>query len=163
MATPSLQAVLASEPGLTDRIDAMTELIPGVPASKQNLKTLLKHVTQLGVVNLLCADKTCIQILVTTLKKNKELTVNFLEKPETFRVGNHAREERPLVCSEYFTCTENGLLEGLVYAKQSRKRYREEGPCADCACSDGSQSPMKKLKAMGMPKCAPCMLKAIVA
>ena len=46
MATLALQDMLAVEPSLADRIDSMTELIPGVPASKQNLKTLLEHVTK---------------------------------------------------------------------------------------------------------------------
>ena len=40
MATPSLQDVLAAVPAVAELVDQMTELLPGCPASEQNLQTL---------------------------------------------------------------------------------------------------------------------------
>ena len=163
MATSALQDILAREPGLATRIDEMTELIPGVPASKENLKTLLAHVMKEGHCDLEGADQTSILIIVAKHKKKKEFMVKVLGKAEKVRRADLEFNQRPCVCAEVFQCTEDGLLEGLLYAKQNRKRYREEGPCPDCVRSHESHPPKKKLKAKGMPKCEACMLKAIVA
>ena len=159
MATSTLQDILAREPGLATRIDTMTELIAGVPASKENLKTLLKHLMKKGETTLEGTDQTGILLLVAKQRKKKEIIVRVLVKTEVH--GDY--DSRPCVCSEVFPCTEDGLLQGLLYGKQNRKRYREEGPCPDCVRSDESQPPRKKLKAQGMPKCEACMFKAIVA
>ena len=162
MATLSLQDVLAVEPSLVDKIDSMTELIPGVPASKQNLKTLLEHVIKEGDLFLTGTDDTS-GVKMHVIKKNKELWVKVMGKAQEVRYAHGVYKERPCVCNALFKCTEEGLLEGLIYAKHSRKRYRDEGPCPDCVSSDETRLPRKKLKAMGMPKCAECMLTAIVS
>ena len=165
MATSALQQIIAHEPGLATRIDAMTELIPGVPASKENLKTLLEHVTKEEIFRLTGTDETSLVMLrvASPSKKKKELRVSVWGEAEVLRRAHEVYNERPCVCSEAFNCTEDGLLEGLLYAKQSKKRYREEGACADCVRSVETQSSRKKLKAKGMPKCEACMLKAVVA
>ena len=80
MATPSLQDILATEPGLAARIDAMTELIPGVPASKENLKTLLEYVVKHPQLMIADSDDIYIEIVVGKLRKNKELLVSVLQK-----------------------------------------------------------------------------------
>ena len=163
MATLALQDILAREPGLATRIDTMTELIPGVPASKENLKTLLEHLMKEGGFDLGGTDETSILFLVAKHKKKKEFMVKVLGKAEVVRRADFEFNERPCVCGEVFPCTEDGLMDALVYAKQNRKRYREEGPCPDCVRSHESHPPKKKLKAKGMPKCEACMFKAIVA
>ena len=163
MATSALQDILAREPGLATRIDEMTELIPGVPASKENLKTLLEHLMKQGSFDLGGTDDTCIEFHVAKLKKKKDFMVKVLGKAEVVRRADFEFNERPCVCGEVFPCTEEGLLEGLLYAKQNRKRYREEGPCPDCVRSHESHPPKKKLKAKGMSKCEDCIVKAIVA
>ena len=163
MAASSLQDLLATEPGLAAKIDAMTELIPGVPASKENLKTLLEHIIKDELFYLTGSDD--IQIVFHVMnptRKKKELMVQLLGKAERIRQADLEYNQRPCVCHKVFKCTEEGLLEGLLYAKQSKKRYREEGPCPDCNRTDETQPLSKKLKAMGMPKCETCMLKAIV-
>ena len=163
MATPSLQDILATEPGLAARIDAMTELIPGVPASKENLKTLLEQLIKDGRFESGGSDDISIVFYVTNQnRKKKELMVKLLGKAEVIRRADLEYNQRPSVCIGVFQCTEEGLLEGLLYAKQSKKRYREEGPCPDCHRPGGDEPLSKKLKAMGMPKCENCMLKAIV-
>ena len=149
MAAPSLQDILAKEPALATEIDAMTELLPGVPASKEDLKTLLEHLMNNIYYVLNVDDDSSIDFAVEHLKKE-------------FRVELFARGglRDASICGKGFPCTEEGLLEGLLYAKQNRKRYREEGPCPDCDFP--GEHPRKKLKAKGMPKCEECMFKAIV-
>ena len=162
MATPSLQDILATEPGLAARIDAMTELIPGVPASKDNLKTLLEQLIKDGRFESGGSDDISIVFYVTKTRKKKELMVKLLGKAERIRTADFEYNQRPSVCMGVFQCNEEGLLEGLLYAKQSKKRYREEGTCPDCDRPGGDEPLRKRLKAMGMPKCETCMLKAIV-
>ena len=163
MATPSLQDILATEPALVAKIDSMTELIPGVPASKQNLKTLLEHPMKQGSFHLGGTDDTSILFLLQKYKKNTRIEVQVLGKAEVVRRANDVYDRQPCVCSKVFKCTEEGFLDALLYAKQNRKRYRDEGPCPDCVRSHESHPPKKKLKAKGMPKCPECMIKAIVA
>ena len=162
MATPSLQDVLATEPGLTARIDAMTELIPGVPASKENLRTLLEQLIKDGRFESGGSDGTSIVFYVTKNRKKKDLMVKLLGNLERIRTAEFEYNQRACVCLEVFKCNEDGLLEAFLYAKQSKKRYREEGTCPDCDRPGGDEPLRKKLKAMGMPKCETCMLKAIV-
>ena len=165
MAAPSLQEIFAKEPGLAAKIDAMTELLPGVPASKENLKTLLEHVMKGGsfVSDTDETSKTSILFLMQQYRGKKQIEVQVLGKAEVVRWAHGVYDQRPCVCNEVFKCTEEGLLEGLLYAKQNAERYREEGPCPDCDRSDETQPPSKKLKAMGLPKCEICMFEATVA
>ena len=162
MATSALQDILAAEPGLANTIDAMTELIPGVPASKENLKTLLEHLMKEGSFDLEGTDETRVLLLVAKCRKKTRIEVQLLGKAEVIRWEHEVYNQRPCVCIQLFECTEDGLLEALLYAKQNRKRYREEGPCPDCVRSHESHPPKKKLKAKGMPKCEECMLRAIL-
>ena len=164
MAASSLQDILAKEPGLAAKIDAMTELLPGVPASKENLKTLLEHLMKEGsfASDTDETSKTSILFLVQQYRGKKEFEAQVLGKVEVVRSANGVYDRQPCVCSKVFKCTEEGFLDALLYAKQNRKRYREEGPCPDCVRSHESHPPKKKLKAKGMPKCEECMFKAIV-
>merc|ERR1712137_145976 len=109
MATLSLQDVLAVEPSLVDKIDSMTELIPGVPASKQNLKTLLEHVIKEGDLFLTGADDTS-GVKMHVIKKSKELWVKVMGKAQEVRYAHGVYKERPCVCNALFKCTEEGLL-----------------------------------------------------
>ena len=158
MAASSLQDILAKEPGLAAKIDAMTELLPGVPASKQNLKTLLEYVVKTDVIAVKDIDNIMIDIVVNERRRKKELLVSVLQKGPPTR----GDQEWSHVWCESFECTEDGLLKALITAKQNRKRYREEGPCPDCDSPDGNEPQRKKLRAKGMPKCEECMLRAVV-
>ena len=158
MAASSLQDILATEPGLAAKIDAMTELLPGVPASQANLKTLLEYVVKTDVIAIKDIDNIVIDIVVGERRRKKELIVSVSQKGPPTR----GDQEWSHVWCESFECTEDGLLKALITAKQNRKRYREEGPCPDCDRPGGDEPLRKRLKAMGMPKCETCMLKAIV-
>ena len=156
MATPSLQDILATEPALVAKIDSMTELIPGVPASKENLKTLLEYVVKTSVIEMKDIDNVIIKIVVNGRRRKRELLVSVQKEGQVWS----DRTQRSCIWCDSFECTEDGILKALITAKQNRKRYREEGPCPDC---DFPGEPLRKrLKAKGMPKCEKCMLRAIV-
>ena len=97
MATSALQDILAAEPGLATRIDEMTELIPGVPASKQNLKTLLEHVMKEGHCDLEGTDQTSILLLVAKHRKKTRIEVQVLGKAEVVRRADLVFNQRPCV------------------------------------------------------------------
>ena len=164
MSSPSLQDILAHELGMANMIDQMSELIPGVLASKANLTTLLKYVVKAHHLRMPDSDDFSIEIVVNTYRKKKELLVSLHGKPEVWRYSlNVTCDKQRYVWSDSFECTEDGLLKAFIHVKQNRKRYREEGPCPDCDRSDETECPKKRLKAKGMPKCESCMLRAIVA
>ena len=164
MSSPSLQDILAHELGIANMMDQMSELIPGVPASKANLTTLLKYVVKAHHLRMTDSDDFSIEIVVNTYRKKKELLVSLHGKPEVWRHSlNVACDQRPCVWSDWFECNEDGLLKALIHVKQNRKRYREEGPCPDCDRSDETESSRKRLKAKCVKKCESHMLRAIVA
>ena len=89
MATSALQDILAREPGLATRIDEMTELIPGVPASKENLKTLLEHIIKDGAFHSTGSDDISIVFhVMNPTRKKKALMVKMLGKAEVVRRGD---------------------------------------------------------------------------
>ena len=155
MSSQSLQDILTNEPGIAAVIAEMSELIPGVPASQANLKTLLEYVVKQRQIWINDSDDIMIEIVVPTRHKKKELLVSVHSKRELWC----GLKQRSYVWCNSFECTEDGLLKALFSAKQNRKRYKEEGACLDCDRSGGNEPPRKK----GMPKCENCMLKAIVA
>ena len=68
---------------------------------------------------------------------------------------------RPCLAKAEVELSEDGLLEGLCWAKDGLKRLRDEGPCADCA-SGPTEYPRKRLKATGLPKCEECIIRAVL-
>ena len=85
MSSPSLQDILAHEPGMANMIDQMSDLIPGVPASKANLTTLLEYVVKARHLRMTDSDDFSIEIVVNTYRKKKELLVSLHGKPEVWR------------------------------------------------------------------------------
>ena len=76
MAAPTLQEVLAREPQLAGAIDAMNELLPGVPANKGNLATLLGHLKKEGRIDIDTGrDKPHIIIIILVCKHRKQLEI----------------------------------------------------------------------------------------
>jgi hypothetical protein len=138
---------------LASRVDAMNELIPGVPASQRNLITLLAGVKR----GMLCLEEGAGEpsvVLHLLQNKKPKLLADLLGAEEELSVPDdmpHAA--RPVIARELFEPTASGMLEAVCWAKRSLKRYSEEGLCPDCS---------NELRAEGMPKCSRCMLKAAV-
>ena len=168
MAAPSLQDVLAAVPAVAEQVDGMTELLPGVPSSKENLNTRWQYINRadgMPFALLDDADGMCVFMEGFSTRKGKyqNLRVIVQGKPENCRRDNRTYLLRPQICSHTDKNTDEGFFECLLFAKRSLKRYREEGPCPACmSSSDEAVQPVKKLKAMRMPQCEKCMLKAIV-
>ena len=166
MTTPSLQDVLAAVPAVADQIDGMTELAPGVPANAENLRTLWKHVQHVNTFDSLDVDGMRVLITTTSCRKGEyqELLVTVKGPPENYSHNGHTFQTRPNICDESNKNTSEGLLQCLLFARRSLKRYRDEGPCPACCTSDvpATGVPVKKLKATGMPRCADCTLTAVI-
>jgi len=163
MAAPSLQEVLAAVPAVAELVNEMTELLPGCPASAQNLQTLWGHLQGLTQTSL---DHPSGHLVVLKMlaKKNgvyQTMNVEVMGKPVDCRRGDGSNFRlRPFICEETHPNTPEGLLACLIFARQSLYRYDLEGACPSCSSAIG---PMRKLKAVGMPRCAPCMLRGIIS
>ena len=162
MAAPSLQEVLAAVPAVAELVNEMTELLPGCPASAQNLQTLWGHLQGLTQTNVNHSAGHLAVFKMLDKKKGKYQTirVEVLGKPVDFRRHDGNFRLRPFICEETHPNTPEGLLACLIFARQSLYRYELEGACPSCSSAIG---PVRKLKAVGMPRCAPCMLRGVIS
>ena len=163
MATPSLQDVLAAVPAVAELVDQMTELLPGCPASEQNLQTLWAYLQ--GVVYREYASGELLVVLQLASKRKgvyQDCHVQVLGKPVDCRRGDQTFHLRLHICKETHRNTSEGLLQCLLFARHSLHRYSAEGACPGC-CTGFAELPVRKLKAVGMPRCADCMLTAVIS
>ena len=162
MATPTLQDVLDAVPAVAELVDQMTELLPGVPANEQNLQTLWTYLQ--GVVYREYASGELLVVLQLASKKKgvyQYCHVQVMGKPVDCRRRDGSNFPlRPLICEETHRNTSEGLLQCLIFARQTLYRYGIEGACPSCCSVIG---PVRKLKAVGMPRCADCMLTGVIA
>ena len=166
MATPSLQDVLARVPAVVQIVDGFTELLPGCPASKQNLQTLWSHMQ--GVVSREYSfPDGCLVVLELDSKKKKvyqDLRVKVLGTcVAARRDGRLYTWLRPTIGRETHKNTGAGLLQCLLFARQVLQRYRAEGACPGCCSADLAPNPVRRLKAAGMPRCAACMISGVIS
>jgi len=161
MAAPSLQDVLAAVPAAA--IDVHNELIPGVQASRENLNTLLEYIKKEDGIRstMIDADKPTVSIIPHKLRNRRFIVVALWGPLQTWSRRNVTDNCRPCLAKTELELSEDGLLEGLCWAKEGLKRLRDEGPCADCE-SGPTEYPRKRLKAAGMPKCEGCMIRAVL-
>ena len=143
-------------PAVAGMIDEMNEIIPGVPATEKNLKTLLgelmdhweaeENFDQTYEVHGDDTYPSCDFELVTHDNDRRELLVNLINSRP---LGGR----REVVENKFFPLTPDGLLKGIVWAKKSMKRYIAEGPCPDC-----ERPNHKRLKVEGFPSCFKCTI-----
>ena len=165
MATPSLQDVLAAVPAVAELVDQMTELLPGCPASEQNLQTLWGHLQ--GVTQKSLEHPAGFLVVLQMFSKRKgvyqTMHVQVMGKPVDCRRRDGSNFPlRPLICEETHRNTSEGLLQCLLFARHSLHRYSAEGACPGC-CTGFAGLPVRQLKAVGMPRCADCMLTAVIS
>ena len=164
MATPSLQALLAAVPALAEQIDGMNELTPGVLASEENLRTLSTYMNRAVFIHIFTDGM--LVVLQLSSKRNgvyQDLRVQVQGKPEDCRRDDRTYQLRSHICEETHKNTSEGLLQCLLFARQSLKRYRDEGPCPDCRSAKLAGTPVQKLRAIGMPRCERCMFSTVIA
>ena len=164
LAAPSLQEVLAAVPAVAELVDQMTELLPGCPASAQNLETLWNYMQRSNYQGI--ASGNMFVILRLEAKRNgvyQTLSVQVKGCAVECRHEDRTYQLRPDICEETYKNTGEGLLQCLLFARQALKRYRAEGACPGCCSADLAGLPVRVLKAAGMPRCEPCMLRAIIS
>jgi hypothetical protein len=167
MAAPSLQDVLAAVPAVAELVNQMTELLPGVPASEQNLQTLWSHLQNAEFTDIHHPDGYLVVLVLDSKRKGVYQTMHVQVRG---RVVDCCRRhssviffDRPLMCQETHKNTGEGLLQCLLFARQSLKRFRAEGACPGCCSAALAGIPVRMLKAVGMPRCAGCMLTAVIS
>ena len=166
MATPTLQDVLDAVPAVAELVDQMTELLPGCPASEQNLQTLWGHLQ--GVTQKSLEHPAGFLVVLQMFSKRKgvyqTMHVQVMGKPVDCRRRDGSNFPlRPLICEETHRNTSEGLLQCLLFARQSLHRHSTEGACPRCCDAVVAGLPVRKLKAAGMPRCADCMLTAVIS
>ena len=164
MAAPLLQDVLAAVPAVAALVDEMTELLPGCPASAQNLETLWTYM-QSVVYREFANDEMLVVLQLASKRKgvHQDLHVQVLGKPVDCRRCDRTLHLRPHICKETHKNTGEGLLQCLLFARQSIHRYNAEGACPGCCSAALATPPVRMLKAVGMPRCAGCMLTAVIS
>ena len=165
MATPSLQDVLAAVPAVAELVDQMTELLPGCPASEQNLQTLWGHLQGVTQKSLEHPDGHLVVLQLFSKKKGvyQTMHVQVMGKPVDCRRRDGSNFPlRPRISEETHRNTSEGLLQCLLFARHSLHRYSAEGACPGC-CTGFAGLPVRQLKAVGMPRCADCMLTALIS
>ena len=166
MAAPSLQDVLATVPAVAELVNQMTELLPGVPASEHNLQTLWSHLQDVDFKDLHHPDGLLVVLQMDSKRKDvyQTMHVQVRGKPVDCRRRDGSNFPlRPLICKETHRNTGEGLLQCLIFARQVLQGYRAEGECPGCCSAALVGLPVRKLKAVGMPRCAPCMLTAVIS
>jgi len=158
MTTPTLQEVLQHVP--MERIDQMNEIIPGVAANEKNLNTLFNELIGECLANeydqswnfeVKKEHPSCQFTILENEDDERELVI-YLEAP--VQILENGQKFRYNIDHKTFSCCPHGLLKGIIWAKQSMKRYREEGPCPEC---EGPNT--KKLKIEGFGACFGCVMK----
>jgi hypothetical protein len=151
----ALQQAL-NRPGIVQQIDAMNELFEGVPASEENLKTLLEYLNKHEVKT--SADDAALNVGIADIrqgrKNSKRIHLTF-EGPQR-QLPDLPFPSRPVLYREFFECSTDGLLKALVTGKRKLKSYREDGSCPNC---ENRERPRKRLKAERMPLCEECVIK----
>ena len=161
MATPSVDAVFCT-PEIVQRINSCTELLPGVPASKENLQPLWQHISGMKHWSSSEDDVQITLMHQSRGKKNDRLEVHIDGPIE-------ANLRRTFIERTSFEWSIDGLTEALAYAKSTADRVRRKDFCSRCrvdACimpdpRDARALPYaqrKRLKARPLPYCAECTL-----
>jgi len=145
-------------------IQSSLELSPGVPASEENLKTLLAHIVEAEVFiaggAMRSIDQPSVEYRVNK-RKNARLEVKVVTAfiPDT---GPNFYTQ-PVVFEQRYDPTTAGLLNAFVDVKSTISDLTIRGTCPDCAIDEPFAKRRRlNLKAPGMPKCCKCMLSSIV-
>jgi hypothetical protein len=146
---------------VVEKIKSSLELFPGLSASPATLATLLAHIKAEGCVILgggtEANPKHTVRLGRVTHRDGSTLHMNVRPPYDNSDEHNYAAEH-PLFMAEY-TWTPDGLLEALVDAKERVADHRKRGFCPDC---ESLEPPLKRARAIGMPKCCSCVMATTV-
>ena len=163
MATSSVQAAPGT-PEIARCIDSCTQLLPGVPASTQNMQPLWEHISETKPWSY---EDSGVPIFMVHYRAKKLALHVSIEGPlEPIANGLPRLTSRaPIQFRKSFDWSIDGLVEALAYAKHIADRVRRKDFCSRCRidglkknASDELVKPVKELKAHPLPYCAECML-----
>ena len=149
MAALTIQDVLRY-PLVSQTIKEMNELIPGVPVTRENIQTLFDNYE-----DVIMGFRRTGRGMGVRISRHKKLISVDISAPVTGCLV--------ILDQKQFPNTPDGFFQALMWTKDILKRYREDGPCPDCARDEFSdqQPARKRMKLANMPKCSTCMIKAI--
>ena len=162
MATSSVAAALAL-PEVVAAVDAFNELLPGVPASKENLQQLWNFLVEKIVLcgsfyAMMTDDCSIIFNIIERTRKNQDGTLHVSVSGPLERVGEREHDlRRAVVDCKRFPASPDGLAGALAWGKQMAQRVRGRDFCERCRV-DGGRIPYKRLRAHPMPLCEGCTL-----
>jgi hypothetical protein len=150
-------------------IQSSLELMPGVPASEENLKTLFAHIVKHEVFKVggaaQCNDLPSVEFFIHR-KKGSRLGVRVVDSCKTnhasFIIGPaSAFSWQSALFARWYQPNSAGLLEAFVDVKAVLSDLKLRGTCPSCA-SDEPYMKRRRLLAPGMPKCSSCMFNSIL-
>ena len=187
----SLSAVMEI-PEIAAAITSCNEILPGMPATRANLKALLDHfaederggsrdmVLTCEGPELLDGGTVTFRTFTRREKKQKKRFLHvFIDSAREWTSGTNIRGFEPppsyrMACSidvKVFDFTEDGLVAALAWVKDRTKHLKAEHYCPSCRV-DGPRTrpppgvecarPTKKLKITGAPFCVDCTFKRAV-
>ena len=171
MATSSVAAALAI-PHVVAVVDSFNELLPGVPASEENLQPLLEFLRK----EQLKLEEPAYRITIHLEKSRGACTCLVahvwgpLESSESVMnpvLKRSVGDYRVSVVAQGLEASTDGLAKALAWSKDMAKRVRDEDFCkhcrrdgfaADSAIEGRKGFPRKVLRARPLPMCAECAL-----
>ena len=125
---------------------------------------LWKYMNRVVFSSILDADGMLVAMELTPKRKGEYQDVRVIVHGKLDDCARDGRIDqlRPHLCDETNKNTGEGLLQCLLFARRSLKRYRDEGPCPACRSSNMAGYPVQKLKAIGMPRCEKCTFTAVI-
>ena len=182
-------ATILHTPQLAAAIDACTEIVPGMPAARANLKILLDRLSvgiEVSVLDggpereWLDGGKVTFERLAYSRGKKVPpyIKVRICSTGEWFQIKGipYPVHEPCMVDEKGFEFTEDGLVTAPAWTKERATRLKAENYCGPCRV-DGARTkptrmlpddaehparPRKKLKISGGPLCVDCTFKCAV-
>ena len=112
----------------------------------------------------IASDEMLVILQLASKRKGvyQDLDVQVLGKPVAARRDGSTFQLRPDICDATHKNTCEGMLQCLFFARQSLHRHSAEGACPGCCSAALVGLPVRKLKAVGMPRCADCMIRGVL-
>ena len=163
MATPTMATILHT-PQIAAAIDSCTEIIPGMPATRANLKILLDRFSE-GVEGVGGSDLLVLsmdqglewldggKVVFSVFNSRQKKSVNRLLKVTIRAPAEWVQypgirtpfHENCIVDEKVFILSEDGLVTALAWAKERATRLKAENYCTPCRVDGARTKPTRPL------------------